>query len=277
MQRKEGNFQASDGLTLFYQRWRPTSPAKAVVLVAHGFGEHSERYANLFNHLVPQGFAIYALDHRGHGRSPGQRGHISNWLEYRNDLALFRHFVEILEPRLPQFLYGHSMGSLIVLDYLTQQPSGLRGAIISGALIEPGESAKPLLVAIARLLSQYWPNFSLNLGLDTKALSRDSTVVQAYVADPLVHGKASARWGTEVLHTIQSVKAQAKNIRTPLLILHGEADAINRVEGARWLFKEVAFTDKELRIYPGGFHEPHNDLDKTQVLQDVEEWLERHI
>jgi len=169
------------------------------------------------------------------------------------------------------------MGSLIVLDYLIGQPSGLRGAIVSGVLIEPGQTAKPLLVTMARLLSQHWPNFSLNLGLDTKALSRDPAVVQAYVADPLVHGKASARWGTEVLRTIQSIKAEVKNIRTPLLILHGEADAINRVEGARWLFQEVAFTDKELRVYPGGFHEPHNDLDRAQVVQDLEEWLERHV
>ncbi len=277
MQLEEGHFQGSDGLTLFYQRWRRASPAKAVVLVAHGFGEHSGRYANWVNYLVPRGFAVYALDHRGHGRSPGQRGHIASWSEYRRDLERFQQFVQSQAPESPLFLYGHSMGGLIVLDYLVGQPSGLRGAIVSGALIEPGESAKPWLVAIAKLLSRYIPNFSLKLGLDTKALSRDSAVVQAYVADPLVHGVASARWGTEVLLTIQSVKTQANNIRTPLLILHGEADAINRVDGARWLFQEVTFTDKELRVYTGGFHEPHNDLDKAQVLQDVEEWLERHV
>jgi alpha-beta hydrolase superfamily lysophospholipase len=277
MQHQEGHFQGSDGLKLFYQCWRPASPARAVVLVVHGFGEHSGRYANLVEHLVPRGFAVYAYDQRGHGRSPGQRGHISSWGEYRLDLERFQQFVRPQASASPMFLYGHSMGSLIVLDYLVGQPSGLRGAIVSGALLEPGETAKPLLVAIARLLSRYLPNFSLKLGLDTKALSRDRAVVQAYTADPLVHGKASARWGTEVLHTIQSVKAQASRIRTPLLILHGEADTINRVDGARWLFQEVAFTDKELRVYTGGFHEPHNDLDKAQVLQDVEEWLERHI
>lgn len=277
MQHQEGLFQGSDGLALFYQCWRPASPARAVVLVVHGFGEHSGRYANVVEHLVPRGFALYAHDQRGHGRSPGQRGHISSWSAYRHDLERFQQFVQSQAPGAPLFLYGHSMGSLIVLDFLIGQPAGLRGAIVSGALIEPGESAKPLLVAIAKLLSQYLPNFSLKLGLDTKALSRDSAVVQAYIADPLVHGKASARWGTEVLRTIQSVKAQAQRIRTPLLMLHGEADAINRVEGARWLFQEVTFTDKELKVYAGGFHEPHNDLDKAQVLQDVEEWLERHV
>ncbi len=277
MHHEEGYFQGSDGLRLYYQCWRPPSAPRAVVLLAHGFGEHSGRYGNLVHQLVPQGLALYALDHRGHGRSGGQRGHIAHWSDYRRDLEGFRQQVESQEGRRPLFLYGHSMGSLIVLDYLIGQPSGLRGAIVSGVLIEPGQTAKPLLVTMARLLSQHWPNFSLNLGLDTKALSRDPAVVQAYVADPLVHGKASARWGTEVLRTIQSIKAEVKNIRTPLLILHGEADAINRVEGARWLFQEVAFTDKELRVYPGGFHEPHNDLDRAQVVQDLEEWLERHV
>lgn len=276
MQGQEGFYTASDGQGLYYQSWRPDKP-KAVLLVVHGFGEHSGRYVNLVNHLVPQGYALYIPDLRGHGRSPGQRGHIDSWRDYWLDLTFFRNFVEIFEPTLPMFLYGHSLGSLIVLDYLEKQPLGLRGAIVSGVLLEPGETAKPLLVAIARLLSQYWPTFSLKLGLDTKALSRDSDVVQAYRSDPLVHGRASARWGTEVLQTIESVKANVKDIRDPLLILHGGADAINKVEGARWLFREIPFTDKELRIYPEGFHEPHNDLDKTQVLQDVVEWLERHI
>jgi alpha-beta hydrolase superfamily lysophospholipase len=92
-----------------------------------------------------------------------------------------------------------------------------------------------------------------------------------------VHNQASARWGSKVLKTIASVKAQIKNIRDPLLILHGEADTINRVEGARWLFREAASIDKELRVYPEGYHEPHNDLQKEQVLHDITDWLQRHL
>ncbi len=277
MHHKEGYFPTPDGLRLFFQSWRPEATARAAVLVVHGFGEHSGRYGNLVNHLVPQGFAMYALDHRGHGRSPGQRGHILHWSQYRADLERFQQEVAAQEGGKPLFLYGHSMGSLIVLDYLLTQPSGLRGAIVSGVLLEPGQTAKPLLVALARLFSQLWPSFSLKLGLDPQALSRHEAVVQAYRTDPLVHGQASARWGTEVLRTIQAVKARVQDIRTPLLILHGEADTINRVEGAHWLWQKVATPDKVLRVYPGGFHEPHNDLDQAQVLQDVTEWLEQHL
>lgn len=276
MQTLEGYFISFGAEKIFYRGWRPAK-AKAVLQVTHGFGEHSGRYEGLAQYLGSLGYAVYAQDLRGHGRSMGQRGHIESWLDYWYDLSLFRNQLESLEPKLPIFLYGHSMGSLVVLDYLVKQPPDLRGAIVSGVLLEPGQPAHPLLVAIARLLSRFWPQAPLRLNLDVNALSRDSAVVQAYRSDPLVHNRVSARWGTEVLQTIETVKAQVKDICDPLLILHGEADTINRVEGARWLFRELATTDKELRVYPEGFHEPHNDLNKDQVLRDIAEWLERHL
>ncbi len=272
----EDYFPSTFGIGLFYRCWRPSHP-KATVLVTHGFGEHSGRYGSLAAHLAHRGFAVYAFDLRGHGRSPGQRGHINTWRDYWYDLVMFRDFVEGRERQVPVFVYGHSMGSLVVLDYLTYQTPGLQGAILSGVLLEPGKVANPLLIAMAHLLSRYQPTFSLRLGLDVQALSRDPEVVEAYRKDPLVHNRASARWGTEVLKTIAAVKAQIKNIGDPLLILHGEADRINRVEGAHWLFREVSSTDKELRIYPEGYHEPHNDLQKEEVLHDITDWLERHL
>jgi len=272
----KGYFSGIFGLPLFYIRWRPNN-AKAALIVLHGFGEHGERYAHLAEYLAARGYAVYTYDQRGHGRSDGQRGHVDSWREYWHDLILFRDFVEANERKLPLFLYGHSMGSLVLLDYLVKQPPDLRGVILSGVLLEPGRTANLLLVAVARLLSRHQPTFSLKLNLDAKALSRDPAVVEAYRQDPLVHNRASARWGSEVLDTMALVKAQVKNIVDPLLILHGEADTINRVENAQWLFQAVASTDKELRIYPGGYREPHNDLQKEQVLQDMTDWLERHL
>ncbi|ADD29537.1 alpha/beta hydrolase [Meiothermus ruber] len=276
MRTGEGYFSGAFGARLFYRCWRPEEP-RAVLVIIHGFGEHSGRYTDLATHLASRGFAVYAFDLRGHGCSPGQRGHVDTWRDYWYDLAFFRNVVESYERQTPLFIYGHSMGSLVVLDYLTYQTSGLQGAILSGVLLEPGKVANPLLAGIAHLLSRYHPTFSLRLGLDARALSRDPGVVEAYRKDPLVHNQASARWGSEVLKTIASVKAQIKNIRDPLLILHGEADTINRVEGARWLFREAASIDKELRVYPEGYHEPHNDLQKEQVLHDITDWLQRHL
>ena len=277
MEHREGIFQGVGGLDLYYQCWGPGGERRAVLAIVHGFGEHSGRYMNIVNHLTLRSYVVYGFDQRGHGRSPGQRGHINAWEEYRGDIKSFLNLIGEQELNLPVFLLGHSMGALVALDYLIRQPAGLRGAIISGAPIEPTGAAKPFLVALARLLSRIWPHFSLPLGLDTSALSRDPAVVKAYEADPLVHGMTTVRWGTETLATIEWVKAHVAEVKIPILLIHGGADRLNSPNGSRSFFEKVAFSDKELKVYPGNFHEPHNDLDHQQVVNDIEQWLERHL
>jgi alpha-beta hydrolase superfamily lysophospholipase len=136
--------------------------------------------------------------------------------------------------------------------------------------------AKPFLVLLARTLSRVWPGFSFPLGLDPKGISRDEKVVKAYEADPLVHGKTTARWGTEILRTIEWVKANPSGVKIPIFLIHGGADPLNSPEGTRKFFEKVPFPDKQMKIYPGSYHEVHNDLDHEQVTKDLAEWLERH-
>ena len=276
MEYKEGTFQGVGGLELYWQSWRGEYAFRAALAIIHGFGEHSGRYANVVSHFIPQGYAIYGFDLRGHGRSPGQRGHINSWDEYRKDVKTFLNLISKKEPTRPVFLWGHSMGALIALDYLLHDPAGLGGAIISGAPLDPVGVAKPFLVLIARALSRVWPRFSLPLGLDPKALSRNLEVVRAYEADPLVHGKTTVRWGAEILQTIEWVKARAAEVRIPLILIHGGADPLNSPKGIRTFFEKITLTDKEMKIYPGSYHEVHNDLDHTQIMTDVTQWLERH-
>jgi len=265
------------GLELYYQCWWPEEESQAILAIVHGFGEHSGRYMNVVNHLTSRGYAIYGFDHRGHGRSPGQRGHINEWEEYQEDVRAFLQMISEQESGRPIFLLGHSMGGLIALDYILHHPGGLRGAIISGAPIEPVGGAKPYLVTLARLLSRVWPRFSLSPGLDISAISRDPAVVKAYEEDPLVHGVATVRWGTELLSTIEWVKAHAEEVRIPILLIHGEADRLCSPNGSRSFFEKVTFPDKELLVYPGGYHEPHNDINYEQVMKDLEQWLEKHL
>ena len=277
MERMEGTFPGTGGLGLYYQRWRGPSAGRAILTIVHGFGEHSGRYGNVIAEATARGMTVYGFDHRGHGRSPGQRGHIDRWEDYRGDVKAFLGMVGKNMPNQPIFLFGHSMGALIALDYLLRYPEGLRGAIISGAPFEPVGVAKPYLVTLARILSRIWPKFSLSLGLDPTRLSRDREVVKAYEADPLVHGVASVRWGTETLKPIAWVKGRAGEVRIPILLIHGGADRINAPDGSRSFFEKVSLPDRELKIYPGSFHEPHNDLDYRQVVKDVFHWLERHL
>jgi len=176
-------------------------------------------------------------------------------------------------PGLPLFLYGHSLGALIVTDYVLFYPEGIDGLIVSGHPFRPTGAVKPILVTIARILSRYLPEVSLSLGLDDNTLSRDPEVVKAYRDDPLVRRKVTARWGTEALAAVARVRERADEIRVPFLVLHGEADQINSADGSRELFEKASSADKKLIIYPGGYHEPHNDLDRERVASDVIEWI----
>ena len=273
----EGIFRGAGGVELFCRSRRLERDARAVLAIVHGHGEHSGRYANVVQALVPRGYAVYGFDHRGHGRSPGRRGHIDSWAEYRGDVGAFLQLIGNREPHRPVFLMGHSMGALVALDYLLHDSKGIRGAIISGAPIEPAGVAKPALVFLSRLLSGVCPRFPLNLALGTSALSRDAAVVKAYVADPLVHGRITARWGAETLAALAWVKARAPALNIPILFIHGEADRLNRSSGSRDFFDRVPIEDKTLHVYPEMYHELHNDFGYDRVLNDLERWLERHL
>ncbi len=272
-----GYFDGVKGCRLYYQAWLPKGRPRAVVALVHGAGEHCGRYGNVADGLVPAGYAVIGYDLRGHGRSGGRRGHIDSWDDYRGDLGRFLGFVGRVLPGVPAFLYGHSTGSLIALDYILRHPEGLRGAIVSGTAIEPSGAAPAALVLLAKALSGLVPTYTMRIKLEGSDLSRDAQVAKAYMEDPLNHWYRSARWGTEHLKVIAWIKSRPADIRLPVLFLHGEADPLVKAEGARRFFDRIEYPDKTMRVYPGGLHEPHNDLDYKQVVSDVAQWIEAHL
>jgi len=301
---EEGHFVGAGGLELYWQCWRadsePASP-RVVVTLVHGVGEHSGRYSNLVGPLVDDGYPVYAYDQRGHGRSPGPRVYVERWADYREDLGSFLALVAERAPGRPIVLYGHSMGSLVVLDYLLQSesepesvpepesvsepeaepesgpgPHGrppLAGAVVSGVALQPAGIGKPYQATMARVLSRVVPRLSVDLGIDAGSLTRDPKALLAARADPLLTSRATVRWGAESLATVRHVNEGMAAIDLPLLVLHGGADPLNRPAGAQALFDTVSSADRTLRIYPGVCHEPHNDLGHEQVAADVKEWL----
>jgi len=276
MQHTETTIQTSGGMQLYVQKWQADVPTRAVIAFVHGFAEYSGRYMNLVEYLVPRGLVLCGVDLRGHGRSPGLRGHIDGWEDYREDLHSFLQWISTWEPARPRFVLGHSMGSLVALDFVLRRPEGLAGAIVSSALLEPVAAANQLLVSVARLLSRIWPRFLLPVNVEAAALSRDPDVVRAYEEDPLVFGKASARWGSEILDMIEWIKEHASDVRLPLLMIHGSADRINAIEGTRAFYEAVTYSDKELRVYPEAYHELHNDLGWEEEARDIERWVDSH-
>lgn len=276
MQQEEGTFEGYGGLELFYQRWLPEGEHKAVLAIVHGFGEHSGRYGNVVNWFVPKGYAAYGFDLRGHGRSPGPRGYINEWAEYRQDVRLFLELVHAQEPERPVFLLGHSMGGLIVLEYALHYPEGLSGVVASGPVLAQA-GVSPLLMMMSKLLSSIMPRLTLNTKLDAAAISRDQAVVKAYVNDPLVHSLGTPRLGTALTAAVEWTQAHAAEFQVPCLILHGSADRLAPPEGSRIFYKEMTLADKERQVYEGYFHEVYNDLGKEKPLAAVEAWGERHL
>jgi alpha-beta hydrolase superfamily lysophospholipase len=277
MKQGEGEFKGSGGLRLYTRWWLPDGDPRGCLGIVHGVGECCDRYTHLIDGLVPDGLGVYGFDLRGHGRSPGQGGHINSWNEYRTDTDHFLKMIQGIYPNKPLFLYGHSLGALIALDYIMHEPRDLSGAIISGSPLQPVGVAKPFLVLIAKILSRVWPSFSIDLGLEKPALSRDPQVVKAYEENPLIHGKVSARWGTESMAAVNWVRSNPDRVNLPILMIHGGADRINDPQGTKDFFEGIPFPDKQLKIYPGSYHEPHNDLDHAQVVEDMVQWIDEHL
>lgn len=277
MEHFEGTFRGEGDAELYYQGWRPEGGTpRATLAIAHGFGEHSGRYGNVVNWLVPRGYAAVAYDLRGNGRSPGRRGYVRSFEEYRRDLRAFLQLVRARQPEGPLFLLGHSQGGLLALDYVLHDPAGLDGVIASSPLLCRLPIA-PHLLLLARALSRIWPGLTMATGMDVTALSRDKAVVQAYVDDPLVHNLGSPRLATEIMAAIDWTQAHAGDLALPCLIVHGTADRLSACEASQAFFEACVCEDRERLTYEGGYHELFNDLDKERVLADVEAWLERHI
>ena len=277
MEHTEGNFKGVRDVNIYYQAWRPGGDIKAALLVVHGLGEHSGRYMNVVNHFVPLGYAIYGLDHIGHGKSGGLREFVDRFQDFTETLTIFYNLVVEQQPDAPIFILGHSMGGLITSYYLLDHPSDFKGAIISGPLVEVGEDVSQFTILLGKILSVIAPKMGI-IELDVDAISRDPDVVQAYVNDPLVfHGKTPARLGAEIISAITRVTEEANKIRLPVLIVHGSEDRLAAPSGSQMLFDKAASEDKTLKIYDGLYHEVLNEPEREMVLKDIEDWLETHL
>lgn len=274
-QHKQGTFAGVNGVELYYQSWHPLASARAVLAIVHGHGGHSGIFTRMVEYLTERDYIVFSFDLRGHGRSPGQRGYINSWAEYRADLIAFLKLIKTAQPNLSLFLVGQSMGGTIALDYALRELNQLQGLIlISPAL---GLGISPWKLFIGRMLSRVWPHFALNAGIDISAASRDRKVIAANAQDPLRHGQGTARLATELLKTIDWINAHATQLQVPLLILHGGADRITLVENSQIFWERSTITDKEMQKYPDSYHELHNDLNYQEVLADMNDWLERHL
>lgn len=270
----EETVTAKDGLRLYVRR-REVANARAEILVAHGFGEHSGRYGALTECLILHSYSVTSYDHRGHGLSDGLPGHVESFDEYDDDLEKITASVLTRSQSRRLFLIGHSMGGLIALRHVARMSSALAGAIISAPLIEVAVPVPAHKLMIARVGARLAPRLRLDNEINPANLSRDPEVGRAYAADPLVNRKVSTKWFAEATRAMHEVAEWAPRITTPILVMHGTEDKLASVDATKRLFERIGSSDKELVIYPGFYHELFNEPEKQEVFKRVTDWLDK--
>ena len=276
----EDSIAASDNLRLYVRRREADRPRAEIVLV-HGFGEHSGRYAALTEHLIEAGYTVTAYDHRGHGQSEGLRGHVESFSEYEDDLDRIAGWVRSRAEDRVLLLIGHSMGGLVTLRYSARTESrnvrALAGAVISAPLIGVATPVPQHKLIIGLVAAKVAPRMRLDNEINSAVLSRDPEIGRAYAADPLVHRKVSARWYAEAVKAMREVVELAPRIKTPLLVMHGSADRLASVDATKRFYEQIGSADKELVVYEGWYHELFNEPDKYEVFNRVTSWLAKRI
>ncbi|HIP97483.1 MAG TPA: alpha/beta hydrolase, partial [Anaerolineae bacterium] len=268
-----GVFKGANDFWIHYRGWQPEGDPQAVLVLAHGYAEHSGRYAHVADYFVNQGYAVYALDHRGHGKSDGKRGYFERFQFLVDDLDKFVTVVRAIGGVGSLFLVGHSMGGLLSAAYTIQHPDGVDGLVLSGAGVKVGEDVSPLLRAMSGVISALLPRMGVTQ-LEAAAISRDPQVVARYDSDPLNYrGKVPARVGAEMLKTARWVMREAHAIACPVLIMHGTADKLANPTGSRELYEAVSSSDKTLKLWDGLYHEIFNEPEKERVLAFMRDWL----
>jgi alpha-beta hydrolase superfamily lysophospholipase len=262
---------SSKGSKVHAVAWCPDTKTKAAVALVHGLGEHCQRYEALAEAFAAAGVAIVAFDLPGHGLSGGPRGH-SSFAAIRVEIDRLLEEGRSRFPGLPLFLFGHSLGGLLVLDYLLERRPIVTGAIVSSPGLSPALPVSAAKLRLARIMAKVMPSFTLSNGLDIDGICRDAEVVREYRADPLVHGRISARLGIDLLEAGPKAIARAREIVTPLLLLQGGADRDVDPEATR-RFAAAAGSNVTFRFFPEAYHELHNDPGKEEVLALEIGWI----
>ena len=275
METFEWNWKSFDDLDMYACGWAPKGKPKAVICLVHGHGEHIGRYEHAGAALTEKGYALLGFDLRGHGKSGGPRGHTPSYDALMDDIAAFSQQTDERYPGLPRFLYGHSLGGNLVLNYALRRKPDLRGVIATGPWLKLAFDPPAAQVTLGRLMNGIAPGFTQHSKLNTKGLSHDQAVVSAYENDPLVHDKISARLFVSIYESGLWALEHAAEFPLPLLLMHGSADPLTSAKASQE-FASKAGDKVTLKVWDGLYHEIHNEPEKEQVFAYMLNWLGRY-
>ena len=272
----ESSWENKDGTKFFVQGWEPDAKPKAVVCLVHGHGEHVGRYAHVGDAFSKAGYALVGYDERGHGKTTGARGHVPSYDAMMDDISDFLAMMEKRYPGLPVFLYGHSMGGNQVINFALRRKPDLKGVIATGPWLKLAFDPPAMQVFLGRTMNNIAPGFTQKSGLETAALSHDQKVVDAYVADSLVHDKISARLFVSMYESGLWALDHAAEFSLPLLLMHGTADRLTSWQASRE-FAQRAGKNVTWCAWDGFYHEIHNEPEKVEVLKTMVDWMDERL
>lgn len=276
MPRTEFQALSDDGLTLWYQEWTPENKPLGTIALVHGMGEHSGRYQHLAEVVHRTGYALLTFDLRGHGRSEGQRGHTPSYDALMKDIALLIKHARERFPLQPLFLYGHSLGGNLVLNYVLRFSAPLKGVIVTSPWLKLAFEPPAYKIKMAGIMNRIWPSFSQANELDAPALTHDQVIVRAYETDPLVHTFISARFFKSVHAAGLWALEHADRFPLPLLLMHGSADRVTSCEASQ-AFAASLPNLCTFKAWDGLYHELHNEPEWPEVFKFVLAWLQSQL
>ncbi|MGA7988599.1 MAG: lysophospholipase [Candidatus Dormiibacterota bacterium] len=272
----EDAFTGVRGVRIQHRTWWPAGAPRGIVVIAHGFAEHSGRYSAVAERLTAEGCAVRAPDHRGHGHSEGKRTSVVRFDDYVDDLLTVITHAREEWPSVPMILLGHSMGGLVALALAVRVDAPIDALVVSAPAACPGDVSR-IKLAVGRVLSRVAPNAPV-LRLPLNKISRDRVVVDAYNHDPFVfRAPIRARLGAEMIATMQRVDAALPALRVPLLVMQGTSDGLVDPGCGPHVYERAGSPDKTLKMYDGLWHEIFNEPERDHVLDDLVTWVRGHV
>jgi alpha-beta hydrolase superfamily lysophospholipase len=273
---EEYTWKSSDGKSIFAQKWDSGSAAKGAILFVHGFAEYSSRYHHWATSFAENGFCVLSFDLRGHGKTAVKFGEYAAYDAYMSDIQMLIDKGKEYYPELPLFLYGHSMGGNLVVNYAIRHCIDLAGIVITSPWFELTASLSRIQQSLVSFGGRYFPRIIVSSPIRAEDVSRELREVHKYKNDPMIHNKISLGFLKDVLENGITGKRSIHRINVPLLVMHGSADKITSFNASKE-FVMNSGPKTTFISWPGAFHELHNDLDRDGVRENILNWMNEQI
>ena len=273
---REFSWKTAQGLNIYAAEWPHKAP-KGVVGLIHGIGEHCRRYDALGEALQAAGYAMIGYDRQGFGQSDGKRGYVKEFSHFYDEIGQLVLECERNYPDLPVFLYGHSMGGNLLLNYIIRRKPQIAGAIASAPYIKLPFKVNPVTLTMGRLMRRIYPAFTVSNQVDNSLLSRSLWVEESMANDPHSHDKVSSIVGIDMMKAAEKLDKFSGKLDIPLLMMHGDADGLTSFNASKAFVDRIKAPSLEFKAWPGLYHELQNEPERDEVFTYVAKWLDQHL